>query len=75
MRNVHDQKSYCSVPSVCTTIYTTALKTLSLEKVPIPILDQNDRAYSYTHLEVEKSYIALNSETYISLWQQELRTM
>ena len=38
-----------------------------LETVPIPILDQNDRAYSYTHLQVEKPYIALNSKTYISL--------
>ena len=36
-----------------------------LETVPIPILDKNDEAYSYTHLQVEKPYIALNSETYI----------
>ena len=50
------------------------LTCYQLETVPIPILDQNDRAYSCTHLQVEKSYIALNSETYISLWQQELRT-
>ena len=42
--------------------------------VPIPILDKNGGAYSYTHLQVEKPYIALNSETYILLWQQELRT-
>ena len=28
---------------------------------------------SYTHLQVNKSYIALNSETYISLQNQELR--
>ena len=45
-----------------------------LKTVLIPILDQNDRAYSYTHLQIGKPYIALNSETYISLWQQELRT-
>ena len=45
-----------------------------LETVPIPILDQNDRTYSHTHLKVEKPYIAINSDTYISLWQQELRT-
>ena len=30
--------------------------------------------HSYTHLQIEKPYIALNSETYISLRQQELRT-
>ena len=45
-----------------------------LETVPFPILDQNDKAHSYMHLQVKKPYIALNSETYISLRQQELRT-
>ena len=45
-----------------------------LETVPVPILDQGDRAHSYTHLQAEKPYIALNSETYISLQQQELMT-
>ena len=45
-----------------------------LEALPVPILDQNDKAYSYTHLLVYKPYIALNSETYIFLRQQELRT-
>ena len=45
-----------------------------LQTVPIPILHQNDKAQSYTHLQIQKPYIALNSETYISLRQQELRT-
>ena len=45
-----------------------------LETVPIPILDINTKAQSYTHLRIEKPYIALNSETYISLRQQELRS-
>ena len=45
-----------------------------LETVPIPILDQNIKAQSYTHLQIKKPYIALNSETYISLRQQELRS-
>ena len=45
-----------------------------LEKVPVPIIDQNTQAQSYTHLQVEKPYIALNSETYISIQQQELST-
>ena len=45
-----------------------------LETVPVPIVDQNTWAQSYTHLQVEKPYIALNSETYISIQQQELRT-
>ena len=42
--------------------------------VPVPILDQNDRVHFYTHLQVEKPYIALNSEMYISSWQHEWRT-
>ena len=45
-----------------------------LEMVPIPILDKNIKAQSYTHLQIRKPYIALNSETYISLRQQELRS-
>ena len=45
-----------------------------LETVPVLTLDQNDRVHSYTNLQVEKPYIALNSAMYISLWQQELRT-
>ena len=45
-----------------------------LETVPVPILDQNDKAQSYTQLQIKKPYIALNSETYTSLRQQELRT-
>ena len=45
-----------------------------LETVPVPILDQNDKVQSYTLLQPKKPYITLNSETYVSLRQQELRT-
>ena len=45
-----------------------------LETVPVPILDKNTKAQSYMHLWVIKPYIALNSETYISFRQQELRS-
>ena len=45
-----------------------------LETVPVPILDPNMEAHSYTHLHVNKPYIALNTETYITLTQQELRS-
>ena len=45
-----------------------------LETVPVPILNKNIKAQSYMHLQVRKPYIALNSETYISLRQQELRS-
>ena len=45
-----------------------------LETVPVPVLDENIEAHSYTHLKVRKPYIALNLETYISLTHQELRS-
>ena len=45
-----------------------------LETGIVPILDQNTKAQSYTHLRIKKPYIALNSEIYISLRQQELRS-
>ena len=35
---------------------------------------QNIWAHPYTHLQIVKPYIALNSETYITIRQQELRT-
>ena len=45
-----------------------------LETVPVPILDQNIKVHSYTHLQLTKPYIALNAVTFISLRQQDLRT-
>ena len=45
-----------------------------LETMPVPILDTNTEAQSYTNLHVNKPYIALNSETYIALTQQDLRS-
>ena len=45
-----------------------------IETVPVPIIDQNTQVQSCTHLQVKKPYIALNSDTYISIRQQELRT-
>ena len=40
----------------------------------MPVIDQNIQAYSYMHLQVDRPYIALNSETYITIRQQGLRT-
>ena len=45
-----------------------------IETVPVPIIDQNKQAHSYTNPQIDKPYIALNSETYITIRQQELRT-
>ena len=55
--------------------YTQQLLILhQIETVPVPIIDQNAQAHYYTHLQVDRPYIALNSETYITIRQQELRT-
>ena len=45
-----------------------------LETVPVPIVDKNSNAQSYTELKIKKPYIALNPETYINICQQELAT-
>ena len=44
-----------------------------IETVPVPILDENEQAHSYTELKIEKPYITLNKETYIALHTQELK--
>ena len=43
-----------------------------LETVPVPIVDGNTEANSYMELVIKKPYIALNSDTYITIHQQEL---
>ena len=48
------------------------LTLYQLETVPVPIIDRNENAQSFTHLQVTKPYTALNTETYISLRIQEL---
>ena len=40
--------------------------------VPVAIVDQNKQADSYTYLQIDRPNIALSSETYISIRQQEL---
>ena len=44
-----------------------------IETVPVPILDKNEQVHSYTELKIEKPYIVLNEETYITLCSQELK--
>ena len=43
-----------------------------METVPVPIIDQNTHAHSYAHLQLDKPYIALNSESDITISQSEL---
>ena len=42
--------------------------------VPMPILNKDNKSQSYTQLKIDKHYIAVNDETYISLHSQELNT-
>ena len=43
-----------------------------LETVPVPIIDKNTKADSYTQLQIKKPYLTLNTETYINIRDQEL---
>ena len=43
----------------------TKFTLYQVETVPVPILHVNNNIQSYTQLEIEKPYIALNDETYI----------
>ena len=45
-----------------------------IETVSVPILDQNEKAQSYTQLKIDKPYIALDAKTYITLRTQESHT-
>ena len=44
-----------------------------IETVPDPIIDQNKQVHSCTNFQSDRPYIALNTETYITIRQQELR--
>ena len=55
-------------------VFVQLLILYQIETVPDPIVDQNKNANSYTHLQIDRPYIALNSETHILIRQQELRT-
>ena len=49
-------------------LYTQrSLVMYQIEIVPIPILDRNNQAQPYTQLKINKPYIVLNTETYITL--------
>ena len=44
-----------------------------IDTVLVLIIERNTQTQSYTHLQVNRPYIALNSETYIAIRHQELR--
>ena len=48
--------------------YTQKLLILyQIETIPVPILDMNEKADSYTWIKIDKPYIVLNPDTYISI--------
>ena len=50
------------------------LSMYQIETVPVPILDENEQVHIHTQeLKIEKPYIALNEEMYITLLSQELK--
>ena len=54
-------------------LYTqTQLTLYQVETVPVPIVDSSNKIQSYTQLKIEKPYIALNDEMYITIHPQEL---
>ena len=43
-----------------------------IETLPVPILNENEQVQSYTELKIDNRYIALNTETYITLHTHKL---
>ena len=50
------------------------LTLYQIETIPVLILDMNKRVDSYTWIRIDKPYIALDLDTYISIYSEELRT-
>ena len=50
------------------------LNMYQIETVPVPNLDENQQAQSYTELQIDRPYITLNDDIYIKLCMQELNT-
>ena len=47
--------------------YTQQLPIYQIEIVSVPIIDLNMQAHPYTHLHIDRLFIALNSKTYITI--------
>ena len=69
-----DKKLIIQFPMFVEPYMQARLTLYQTETVPVPILDTNNKAQSYTQLRIDKPYIALNDETYILLRSQELNT-
>ena len=75
MLGIDNEKNLIIQFAVFVQPYTqTRFSLYQIETVPVPILGTNNKAQSYTQLRIDKPYIALKRETYISLHPQELNT-
>ena len=72
---IDDQKNLIIQFPVFVQLYTQQQLILDqMETVPVLIINKNKQDQSYTYFKINKPYITLNSETYISLQTQELAT-
>ena len=75
MFGIDNQKNLIIQFPIFVQLYTqTKLTWYQVETVPVPILDSSNKIQSCTQLKIEKTHIALNDETYISIHSQELNT-
>ena len=75
MFSIDNQKNLITQFPVFVQPYMQTKLTLhQIETVPVPILDASNKIQPYTQLKIDKPYIALNDETYISIHSQELNT-
>ena len=76
MFGIDNQKNLIIQLPVFVQPYTqTRLTLYQKETVPVPILDANDKTQSHTQLRIEKPYIVVNAETYISLHPSGIKHM
>ena len=74
IRNRQPKEFDCTFPCVCATLHPEKIDYVSnFRQFLSQFLDKNEQAHSYTKLKIEKPYIALNEETYITLHAKELK--
>ena len=75
MFGIDQERNFIIQSPVFVQPYTQKLLALyQVETIPVPILDLNEKADSYTWVKIDKLYIALDPDTYISIHTEESRT-
>ena len=70
----HGTSLIIQVPVFIQTYTQQPLTLYQIETARVPVIDQNREVHFHTHIQVDRPYMALNSETYITIRQQDLRT-